>query len=183
MVEIPFRFLIILANNSNKNGFKNTNDWYGFGATELGAGHDEKKLKSSMNLIIICFYKSIIQLKCLDLVSFRGTSWDDISMQFLTRSNMANQKLFGLDIRQFEYNVMQSDRNSLYVVLDSFNEIFRNEDNIVDQIYKRKCGQIIIMMILMIYNIILNNSTKTQFYELLVVMYCIYSNKHIHQSL
>ena len=59
---------------------------------------------------------------------------------------MANQKLFGLDIRQFEYNVMQSDRNSLYVVLDSFNEIFRDEDNIVDQIYKRKCGHIIIMI-------------------------------------
>ena len=54
------------------------------------------------------------------------------------------------------YSVMQSDGNSFYgdVVLESFNDIFRNEDNILDQIYKSKCVQIIIMIILILYNVI-----------------------------
>ena len=35
---------------------------------------------------------------------------------------------------------MQSDRNTFYgdVVLDSFNKASRDEDNILDQIYKKK---------------------------------------------
>ena len=38
------------------------------------------------------------------------------------------------------YSVMQSDQNSLGsdVVLDSFNMPYRNEDNIIDQIYERQ---------------------------------------------
>ena len=54
------------------------------------------------------------------------------------------------------YSVMQSDGNSFYgdVVLDSFNEIFLDEDNILDPIYKIECVQIIIMMILFFYNMI-----------------------------
>ena len=40
-----------------------------------------------------------------------------------------------------EYSVMLSDVNSFCgeVVLDSFNEIFRDEYNILDQMYKSKC--------------------------------------------
>ena len=41
------------------------------------------------------------------------------------------------------YSVMQSEGNSLDgdVVLDSFNKIFRDEDNILDQIYNSICVQ------------------------------------------
>ena len=45
---------------------------------------------------------------------------------------------------------MQSDRNSSCgdVVLDSFNKASWDEDNILEQIYRRKYVQIIFMMIL-----------------------------------
>ena len=48
------------------------------------------------------------------------------------------------------YGVMQSDGNSFCedVVLDSFNKASRNEDNILDQVYKSKYAWIFIMMIL-----------------------------------
>ena len=56
------------------------------------------------------------------------------------------------------YSVMQSDANSFCgnVVLDSFNEILRDEGNILDQIYKIKCVQIITFKILILYNMIKN---------------------------
>ena len=49
---------------------------------------------------------------------------------------------------------MQSDGNRFYgdVVLDRFNKASRNEDNILDQIYKSKYVQIIIIKILILYN-------------------------------
>ena len=58
---------------------------------------------------------------------------------------------------------MQSDGNSFYrdVVLDSFNKVSWDEDNILDQIYKSKYARIIFMMILILYNII-RNSLLTQ---------------------
>ena len=69
---------------------------------------------------------------------------------------------------------MQSDGNCFngYAFLDSFNKIFCDEDNILDQIYNSKYVRIIIMMILIFYNIkkIHNktkSSTKTQYYSLL----------------
>ena len=51
---------------------------------------------------------------------------------------------------------MQSDGNGFGedVVSDSFNKASRDEDNILDKIYKIKYVRIIIMMILIIYNII-----------------------------
>ena len=54
---------------------------------------------------------------------------------------------------------MQSDGNSFGgdVVPGSFNKTYRNEDNILDQIYEGKYVRIIIV-------------NKTQFYEFLVVM-------------
>ena len=54
------------------------------------------------------------------------------------------------------YSVMQSDGNIFCgdVVLDSFNEASRDEDNILDQVYKSKYVRIFIMMILILYNII-----------------------------
>ena len=54
------------------------------------------------------------------------------------------------------YSVMQSDGNSFGgdVVLDSFNKTFRDEDNILDQIYKSEYVRIIIMMILILYKMI-----------------------------
>ena len=57
---------------------------------------------------------------------------------------------------------MQSDGNSFCgdVVLDGFNEIFRDEDNILDSIYKSKNVHIIIMMASILYNMIRNNRTK-----------------------
>ena len=49
--------------------------------------------------------------------------------------------------------MMQSDGNSF--VLNSFNKASRDEDNILDQVYKSKYVRIFIMMILILYNIIL----------------------------
>ena len=51
---------------------------------------------------------------------------------------------------------MQSDGNSYcgYVVSDRFNKASRDEDNILEQIYKSKYVRIIIFMILILYNII-----------------------------
>ena len=50
---------------------------------------------------------------------------------------------------------MQSDGNGFCgdVVLDNFIKASRDEDNILDQIYKSKYVQIFIMMILIIFNI------------------------------
>ena len=58
---------------------------------------------------------------------------------------------------------MQSDGNRFcrHVVLDSFNKVSWDEDNILDQIYKSKYARIIFMMILILYNII-RNSLLTQ---------------------
>ena len=55
------------------------------------------------------------------------------------------------------YSVMQSDGNDIYgdVVLDSFNKASRDEDSILDQIYKSKIVRIFIMMNLIPNNIIL----------------------------
>ena len=85
---------------------------------------------------------------------------------------------------------MQSDGNSFYgdVVSDRFTKTFWDEDNILDQIYKIKYVRIIFMMILILYNIIRKcikdyTSTKTQFYELLVVMGCISLYIHFLPSL
>ena len=53
---------------------------------------------------------------------------------------------------------MQSDGNSFFcgdVVLDSFDKASRDEDKILDQVYKSKCVRIFIMMILILYKIIL----------------------------
>ena len=49
---------------------------------------------------------------------------------------------------------MQSDGNSLGgdVVSDSRNKTSRDEDNILDKIYKSKYVRIIMMMILILYN-------------------------------
>ena len=51
---------------------------------------------------------------------------------------------------------MQSDGNSIFghVVLDSFNNGSRDEDNILYQIYKSKYVRIIIMMISILYDIL-----------------------------
>ena len=47
------------------------------------------------------------------------------------------------------YSVMQSDGSGFCgdVVTDSFNKAYRDDDNILDQIYKSKYVQIFIMMI------------------------------------
>ena len=72
---------------------------------------------------------------------------------------------------------MQSDGNDLCgdVVSDSFNKTSWDEDNILDQIHYSKYVRIIFTMILILYNKYENaySSTKTQFYELLVVIGCI----------
>ena len=51
---------------------------------------------------------------------------------------------------------MQSDGNSFCwdIVLNSFNKASRDEDNILDQVYKTKYVRIFIMMISILYNII-----------------------------
>ena len=51
---------------------------------------------------------------------------------------------------------MQSDGNSSCwdVVSDSFNKTYRDEDNILNQVYQSKYVLISIMMILILYNII-----------------------------
>ena len=48
------------------------------------------------------------------------------------------------------YSVMQSNGNSFCgdVIFDSFNKAFRDEDNILDQMYEHKYVRIFIMMIL-----------------------------------
>ena len=83
--------------------------------------------------------------------------------------------------------LLQSDGNSFSgdVVSDSFNKTSLDEYSILDQIYKSaKYVHIIIMMILDLYNIIqkciltLYSSTKTQFYEFLVVVCYISLNVH-----
>ena len=50
---------------------------------------------------------------------------------------------------------MQSDVNSFFgdVVLDSFNKTYRDENNNLDQIYKRKYARITFMVILILYSI------------------------------
>ena len=57
---------------------------------------------------------------------------------------------------QVQCDAISADGNSFCgdVVSDSFNKRFRDEDNILDQIYKNKYVRIIIMMILIFYNII-----------------------------
>ena len=59
------------------------------------------------------------------------------------------------------YSVMQSDGNSFCgdVVLDSFNMMYRDEDNILYQIYRSKYFRIIIMMILILYNMKIHTKT------------------------
>ena len=54
------------------------------------------------------------------------------------------------------YSVMQSDGNSFGgdVVSDSFNKTLRDEENILDQVYKSKYVRIFIIMILILHNII-----------------------------
>ena len=74
---------------------------------------------------------------------------------------------------------MQSDGNSFYgdFVLNSFNKAYRDEDNNLDKVYISKYVRIFIMMILILYNynivrkciVTQFSSTKTQFYELLVI--------------
>ena len=56
----------------------------------------------------------------------------------------------------FTYSVMQSDGNSFYgdVVSDNFDNIYRDKDKILDQIYDIKYVCIIIMMILILNDII-----------------------------
>ena len=51
---------------------------------------------------------------------------------------------------------MQSDGNHFFgdVVLDNFNNASREEDNILDKVYKSIYVRIFIMMILILYNII-----------------------------
>ena len=58
--------------------------------------------------------------------------------------------------RRMVYTVMQSDGNSFSgdVVSNNCNKTSRDEDNILDQIYKSKYVWIFIMMILILYNII-----------------------------
>ena len=54
------------------------------------------------------------------------------------------------------YSVMQSDGNRFcgVVVLNSFKKASRDEDNILDKVYKSKYVRISIMIILILYNII-----------------------------
>ena len=84
---------------------------------------------------------------------------------------------------------MQSDGNSFGgdVVLNSFNKVSRDEDNILDQGYKSKYVRIFIMMILILNNIIrkciLTVALKPNFFELLVVKDYISFNMHFPQSL
>ena len=54
------------------------------------------------------------------------------------------------------YSVMQSDGHSFCgdVVLNSFNKASRDEDNILDQVWKSKYVRIYIIMILILYHII-----------------------------
>ena len=82
------------------------------------------------------------------------------------------------------YRVMQSDMNSFWgdVVFDSFNQVSRYKDNILDQIYKKQicsdlyCGDFDILYV--IQKCIIEYSTKTQFHELYVVECCISLNNH-----
>ena len=92
----------------------------------------------------------------------------------------------------YTYSVMQSDGNSFCgdVVSDSFNKQSRDENNILDQIFKSTYVRIIIMTIFIPYDIIRKclligtcNRTKTQFNEFFVVLWCIYINVYILQSL
>ena len=57
---------------------------------------------------------------------------------------------------KMDYSVMQSDGNSIGgdVVSDSFNKTLRDEENILEQIFKSQYGCINIIMILILYNII-----------------------------
>ena len=61
------------------------------------------------------------------------------------------------------YSVMQSHGNSFCgdVVLISFNKASRDDDNILDQVYKSKYVRIFIMMILILYNIIRKMHSNT----------------------
>ena len=63
-----------------------------------------------------------------------------------------------MDNTSREYSMMQSDGNRFFgdVVLDSFNKEYRDEDFILDQIYKSKYVQILIMIILILLNIFEN---------------------------
>ena len=62
-----------------------------------------------------------------------------------------------------KYSVMQSDGNSIGgdVFSGSFNKTSQDEENILDQLYKRKYVRIINVMILILYNII-QKSIQTQ---------------------
>ena len=74
-------------------------------------------------------------------------------LRFCTKQNIYFKTVFVLiDI----YSVMQSLGNSFCgdVVSVSFNKTYRDEDSILDQIFKIKYVRIIIMMILILYNII-----------------------------
>ena len=52
------------------------------------------------------------------------------------------------------YSVMQSDKNRFCgdVVLDSFNIAYKDEDNILDQIYKKQIGSKFCIMILIFHS-------------------------------
>ena len=88
------------------------------------------------------------------------------------------------------YSVTQSYANSFWgdVVLDTFNNVSRDEDNILDQIYKKQICPNFILMIFDFHNLYENAYyhwiiTKTQFYELFLVESCISLNIHFLQSL
>ena len=53
------------------------------------------------------------------------------------------------------YSLMQSDGNGICgdIVLDSFSKVSRDEDNILDQMFKSKYVRIFIMMILILFKI------------------------------
>ena len=72
-----------------------------------------------------------------------------VSLLFKTKPRLASK------YRSF-YSMMQSDGNSFGrdVVSESFNKTMRDEENILDQIYKSQYVRINIMMILILYNII-----------------------------
>ena len=63
-----------------------------------------------------------------------------------------------MDNTSREYSLMQSDGNRFFgdVVLDSFNKESRDEDIILDQIYKSKYVRILIKIILILLNIFEN---------------------------
>ena len=86
---------------------------------------------------------------------------------------------------------VQCDANRLEQILrrlDKFNKAYRDEDNILDQIYESKYVRIISIMTLILYNILrkfilTQQITKAHFYEFLINMCCNSLNMHFLQSL